>query len=134
MRPIRSWSCLPPTLSKLRERAEPARMRHAECDSRLRLGRRRRGGVLFWLGLAGPGFWGYGTSLLWAGPSKGEQQAFYDIAVQPGNRTVRRKSDQLMTARTVGFTAQHARAVRQIRERLEVGRSGHAPAAGWPEP
>src|SRR5262249_48695507 len=63
-------------------------------------------GVLVWLGLAGPGFWGYGTSLLWAGPPKAETQAFYDIVVLPGNRTVRRKSDQLITARTVGFTTQ----------------------------
>ena len=66
-------------------------------------------GILLWLGLAGPGFWGYGAALLWAGPSRVEQPAFYDIVVEPGNRTVRRKADQLVTARTVGFTAQHAR-------------------------
>src|SRR5260370_6156008 len=65
--------------------------------------------VLIWLGMAGPGFWRYGTSLLWAGPPKGETLAFYDIVIQPGNRTVRKKSDQLITARLVGFTAPHAR-------------------------
>jgi hypothetical protein len=65
--------------------------------------------ILLWLGMAGPGFWGYGTSLLWAGPSKVETQAFYDIVIEPGNRTVRRKSDQLVTARTVGFTVPRAR-------------------------
>src|SRR5712692_5163720 len=65
--------------------------------------------VLIWLGMAGPGFWGYGTALLWAGPPKAETHAFYDIVVQPGNRTVRKKSDQLITARLIGFTSTHAK-------------------------
>src|SRR2546426_4906114 len=65
--------------------------------------------VLIWLGMAGPGFWGYGTSLLWAGPPKAGINPFYDIVVQPGNRTVRKKSDQLITARLVGFSAPRAR-------------------------
>src|SRR5438093_4442266 len=65
--------------------------------------------VLLWLGMAGPGFWGYGTSLLWAGPPKAGVHAFYDIVVQPGDRTVRKKSDQLITARLVGFTVARAR-------------------------
>src|SRR5579863_2390308 len=47
--------------------------------------------VLIWLGMAGPGFLGYGTALLWAGPPKAEMHSFYDITVEPGNRTVRRK-------------------------------------------
>src|SRR5581483_6495247 len=62
--------------------------------------------VLIWLGTSGPGFLGYGTSLLWAGIPKGEQQAFYDIAVEPGNRTIRKGADQMITARLVGFQAQ----------------------------
>src|SRR5262249_47794053 len=37
--------------------------------------------ALLWLGMAGPGFWGYGTSLLWAGPPKAGVRAFYDILV-----------------------------------------------------
>src|SRR5438876_861313 len=65
--------------------------------------------VLIWLGMAGPGFLGYGTSLLWAGPPKAAQQAFYDIVVEPGDRTVRKKSDQLVTARMVGFTTTDAK-------------------------
>ena len=65
--------------------------------------------VLIWLGMAGPGFLGYGTALLWAGPPKAETHPFYDIVVQPGNRTVRKKSDQLLTARLMGFTVPHAR-------------------------
>src|SRR6266478_4622475 len=69
------------------------------------------GAVLFllWLGMAGPGYWRYGTSLLWAGPPKAGVHAFYDIVVQPGDRTVRKKSDQLITARLVGFTAPRAK-------------------------
>ena len=63
--------------------------------------------VLIWLGTSGPGFLGYGTSLLWAGIPKGsDQQAFYDISVEPGNRTVRKGADQLITARLMGFQAQ----------------------------
>ena len=46
--------------------------------------------VLVWLGTSGPGFLGYGTSLLWGGLPKGELAPYYDISVQPGNRTVRR--------------------------------------------
>ncbi len=65
--------------------------------------------VLIWLGTSGPGFLGYGTSLLWGGIPKGEQQAFYDIAVQPGNRTVRKGADQMITARLIGFQAQPVR-------------------------
>jgi hypothetical protein len=60
--------------------------------------------VLLWLILAGPGYLGYGTSLLWAGaPKTGINQAFYDIVVKPGDRTVRRKADQLVTAQLKGF-------------------------------
>src|ERR1700736_5582525 len=85
MHPILSWNCWPPTLWRPRAMPSPrASLRRA-------------------------GFWGYGTSLLWAGPPKAESHAFYDIVVQPGDRTVRRKSDQLVTARMVGFTAPHAR-------------------------
>ncbi|HLG96085.1 MAG TPA: hypothetical protein VKX49_07215 [Bryobacteraceae bacterium] len=60
--------------------------------------------VLLWLILAGPGYLGYGTSLLWAGaPKSGNTRAFYDIIVKPGDRTVRRKADQLVTAQLMGF-------------------------------
>src|ERR1044072_2080345 len=61
--------------------------------------------VLIWLGTSGPGFLGYGTSLLWAGIPKGEQQAFYDITVEPCNRTVRKGADQMISARLIGFQA-----------------------------
>jgi len=62
-------------------------------------------GVLIWLIAAGPGFMGHGAALLWAGPQKPGSSPFYEIVVSPGDRTVRRKADQLIEARLVGFEA-----------------------------
>ncbi len=58
--------------------------------------------VLVWMILAGPGYLGYGASLLWTGPPK-NAQPFYAIAVTPGNIAVRRNSDQLITAQVTGM-------------------------------
>lgn len=60
--------------------------------------------ILLWLIIAAPGYWGYGASLLWAGTPR-STGPLYDINVSPGNRTIRRKSDQLVTARLLGFSA-----------------------------
>src|ERR1700730_17461502 len=87
---------------------------------------------LIWLGMAGPGFWGYGTSLLWAGPPKAESHAFYDIVVQPGDRTVRRKSDQLVTARMVGFTAPRAKLFAKYGSGAKWEEAGMRPQLGGP--
>ncbi|MGA3044784.1 MAG: DUF4175 family protein, partial [Bryobacteraceae bacterium] len=65
--------------------------------------------VLVWLGTSGPGFLGYGTSLLWGGLPKGELAPYYDISVEPGNHTVRRLADQLIGAHLKGFQAQRVR-------------------------
>jgi hypothetical protein len=65
-------------------------------------------GVLLWLGVSGPGFLGYGTSLLW-GAIPRELQPFYEVQVQPGNHTIRRKSDQLITARLRAFQSNRVR-------------------------
>lgn len=68
------------------------------------------GAALLWLILAGPGFLGYGSSLLWAGLPKGINGAnFYDIMVEPGNKMVRRKADQMITATLTGFQAPQVR-------------------------
>src|SRR3982750_3650752 len=64
--------------------------------------------ALVWLASA-PGFMGYGTSLLWAGLPKGVSKPFYAITVDPGNRTVRKRSDQLISAHLTGFTAPKVR-------------------------
>ncbi|HXP85998.1 MAG TPA: hypothetical protein VN841_14840 [Bryobacteraceae bacterium] len=64
------------------------------------------GAVLLWLILAGPGFLGYGSALLWAGPSKiGPSGGYYSITVEPGNKLIRRKSDQMVSATLSGFQA-----------------------------
>jgi hypothetical protein len=59
-------------------------------------------GVLAWMVFAGPGYLGYGASLLWTGP-KPNAAPFYDIRVTPGDAAVRRNSDQLVTAQIVGL-------------------------------
>ncbi len=65
-------------------------------------------GMLLWLGVSGPGFLGYGTSLLW-GAIPHELQPFYEVQVQPGNHTIRRKADQLITARLRAFQTNRVR-------------------------
>ena len=59
-------------------------------------------GVLVWIIAAGPGYLGYGASLLWTGPPK-NAQPYYSISVTPGNVAVRRNSDQLITAQVIGM-------------------------------
>jgi hypothetical protein len=86
-------------------------------------------GVLGWLVLAGPGYLGYGASLLWAGAPRGVTGAFYDIEVQPGDKIVRRRTDQTVTARLKGFQAQRARLFAKYR-----GASKWEQALMLPEP
>src|ERR1700722_7970600 len=65
--------------------------------------------VLVYLMLWGPGVLGYGTALLWGSYSKDAPiKPFYSIAVQPGSKTIRRKSDQMISASLSGFTSAHA--------------------------
>lgn len=58
--------------------------------------------ALVWIIAAGPGYLGYGAALLWTGPRK-NAAPFYSIHVKPGNLTVRRNSDQLITAQVTGL-------------------------------
>src|SRR5215469_11820797 len=58
--------------------------------------------VLIWMIVAGPGYLGYGASLLWSGPKK-NAPPLYDISINPGSVTVRRNSDQLITAHITGM-------------------------------
>src|SRR5580658_1197278 len=65
--------------------------------------------VLVWLMFWGPGVFGYGASLLWGSYSKDQPvKPFYSITVQPGSKTIRRKSDQQISATLGGFTTAHA--------------------------
>jgi len=58
--------------------------------------------ALLWMVAAGPGFLGYGASLLWIGAKK-NAAPYYTITVTPGNVTVRRNSDELITAHVTGM-------------------------------
>ena len=58
--------------------------------------------LLIWMIAAGPGFLGYGASLLWTGPHRGTP-ALYDLRVTPGDAVVRRHADQLVSALPMGL-------------------------------
>lgn len=64
-------------------------------------------GILFWLVQGGPGFMGHGASLLWMGaPKDGGSGAFYEVLVKPGNKSVRKRADVLISVQTMGFSPQ----------------------------
>lgn len=65
--------------------------------------------VLGWLIADGPGFWGYGASLLWTGPARTGPAAYYDVLVSPGDRTLRRRAELMVSAQLVGFQAPSVR-------------------------
>ncbi|MDE3197302.1 MAG: hypothetical protein KGN84_13210, partial [Acidobacteriota bacterium] len=66
-------------------------------------------GLLLWLMFWGPGVLGNGTQLLWGSYPRGAgARPLYTIDVQPGSRTVRRKTDQMVSAQLNGFTASKA--------------------------
>src|SRR5208282_2582482 len=58
--------------------------------------------VLVWMIASGPGFLGYGASLLWTGPHH-DKPALYDLRVAPGDAVVRRHADQLVSALPTGL-------------------------------
>ena len=58
--------------------------------------------ILVWMIAAGPGFLGYGASLLWTGPHSGKP-ALYDLRVTPGDAVVRRHADQVVSALPTGL-------------------------------
>lgn len=65
-------------------------------------------GMLVWMIAAGPGYLGYGANLLWTGQKK-NAAPFYSILIKPGNVTVRRNGDQLITAQITGMQSSNAR-------------------------
>lgn len=81
-------------------------------------------GVLAWLVAAGPGFVGYGASLLWTGQ---RAAPLYDIRVNPGNVAVRRNSDQLITAQITGLKPDRVRLFARYQSALSKANS----KAGW---
>ncbi|HKX00726.1 MAG TPA: hypothetical protein VJN43_23495 [Bryobacteraceae bacterium] len=87
--------------------------------------------VLLWLGISGTGFLGYGTQLLW-GAIPHDQVPFYEIQVQPGNHTIRRKSDQLVTARLRGFQSGRVRVLAKFQSSSKWEEAPMHPQAGGP--
>src|ERR1700722_19432812 len=65
--------------------------------------------VLVWRILAGPGYLGHGAALLWAATPHGGTAPFYDIQVGPGDISVRRNSDLMVTAQLIGLQSQNVR-------------------------
>jgi hypothetical protein len=61
--------------------------------------------VLVWMVLWGPGYLGYGSALLWMG-GRGNVAPMYDLRITPGDATVRKNSDELVTAVPIGLQAQ----------------------------
>lgn len=80
--------------------------------------------VLVWLVSAGPGYLGYGASLLWTGP---KAQPLYDIKVTPGDVAVRRNADQLITAHLIGLKPERVRLF--ARYKSGQGKAGWEPVA-----
>lgn len=66
-------------------------------------------GALMWLTVAAPGPLGHGAALLWAGARNDADDAYYRILIQPGDRKVRRGSDQIVEAQLVGFDSPEVR-------------------------
>jgi hypothetical protein len=60
--------------------------------------------ILVWLIASGSGLLGYGSALLWTGGAPAGSKPLYAIAVTPGNKTLRRGSDQLIAAHLQGFS------------------------------
>src|SRR5579875_2930427 len=58
--------------------------------------------LLIWMIAAGPGFLGYGASLLWTGTHAGKP-ALYSLRVTPGDAVVRRHADQMISALPIGL-------------------------------
>lgn len=83
--------------------------------------------VLLWLIAAAPGYWGYGSSLLWAGAPRATGP-LYDIVVHPGNRTIRRRADQLVTGRSDRVFLRQGNAVCEIQGGCAMGAGSDATA------
>ena len=59
--------------------------------------------ALFWLGVAGPGYWSYGTSRLWTGWFLTHEDPLYELQVEPGDTSIRQGGRLEVTALPLGF-------------------------------
>ena len=60
-------------------------------------------GSLVWLGTSGPGYWQYGTARLWTGWFVAQDEPLYELAVEPGDTTIRQGGRLDVTAEVTGF-------------------------------
>jgi hypothetical protein len=86
--------------------------------------------ILVWLILAGPGFFGEGAALLWAATPHSGTAPFYDIQVVPGDITVRRNSDLMVTAQLVGLNTQNVRLYARYQSASKWDQVAMRPQAG----
>jgi hypothetical protein len=82
-------------------------------------------GLLVWLIRSGPGYMGYGAALLWSVPRSGP---IYELHVAPGDTTLRRHSDLLVTAGLVGLTT------RDVRLHVRIGNAAWQQVTMQPQP
>ncbi len=81
--------------------------------------------VLAWLIRSGPGYMGYGAALLWTVPRSGP---LYELQVAPGDTTLRRHSDLLITAGVVGLKT------RDVRLHVRIGTAAWQQVTMQPQP
>ncbi len=81
--------------------------------------------TLVWLIRAGPGYMGYGAALLWSVPRSGP---LYELHVAPGDTTLRRHADLLVTADLVGL------ATADVRLHVRIGNAAWQQVSMQPQP
>jgi hypothetical protein len=81
--------------------------------------------ALVWLIRSGPGYMGYGAALLWSVPRSGP---LYELHVAPGDTTLRRHADLLVTAGLVGLKT------REVRLHVRIGNAAWQQASMQPQP
>jgi hypothetical protein len=86
--------------------------------------------VLVWLILAGPGYFGEGAALLWAATPHSGTAPFYDIQVVPGDISVRRNSDLMVSAQLIGLQTQNVRLYARYQSASKWDQVAMRPQAG----
>ena len=105
-------------------KTEPERVAPRKSIFALRHAAGAAGAVLLWLILAGPGFLGYGASLLWAGTAQRDHGAkFYDIIVSARQQTDPPQSRSGGHRAADRLRGPAGAPVRAISSTAEVGRS-----------
>jgi hypothetical protein len=85
--------------------------------------------ILVWMIASGPGFLGYGASLLWTGKHVGKPP-LYDLRVMPGDAVVRRHADQLVSAIPAGLRSPSVKLYAHFQSSSKWEEIGMQPKAG----